>query len=107
MKTIWKFQLDEVARQILRLPRGARFLSAGTEGHAIFAWALLDTEEAAWGCYVAVHLVETGGRLDEEASACVYLSTVQLPTGTVYHVFVAREVASPVPGREADPEREP
>ncbi len=81
--TIWKFP----AGQTLRVPAGARWLSAQIQRGEVMAWAVVDPEAEAeeW----RIHQHGTGS--DAPSPDDVYLGTVQeFSWSLIWHVFAHR-----------------
>lgn len=80
MNAIWKY---EVGQEPIPMPLGARILHAHTQGGGIYVWALVDTTAPLKPRRVWV--MPTGREFN--AGSDVYIGTVHLPTGLVFHVF--------------------
>lgn len=59
MQTIWKFDLEPVARQVVNMPLGATILSIQTQDRSVKLWALVDDSEPRVGKRI-IHTVGTG-----------------------------------------------
>jgi hypothetical protein len=89
MTTIWKFPLEAIDRQIVRVPKGARALTAQMQGGQLCIWALVDTKNVDTGVGMPVYIHGTGHEVRLLAAFGRYLSTVQMDNGAlVFHVFV-------------------
>jgi len=85
MITIWKFPIENVNRQVLRVPKGIKPLTVEVQNGVPCLWATVDTE-AELGQAV-VRVVGTGHDA-EEVRFMDYLGTYQLRGGAlVFHVF--------------------
>lgn len=84
MKTIWKFSLDLVDRQVIDMPHGAQVLTVQKQSHALCLWAVVDTTAEREGRIFEIH--GTGNPMSEIDIKRLYVATVQqLPF--VWHVF--------------------
>lgn len=84
-RQIWKYALQITKRQSLTLPRGAEVLSAQNQNGVIMLWALVEPDNVK---ELRHFLIFGTGSLAEGFS--IYVSTVQLPNGEVWHVFEAK-----------------
>ena len=83
--TIWKFQLQVEDVQYINMPKGATFLSVGTQYEIPCVWAMVDPD--AERVMVPVHTMTTGSQ--DEVEGLRFLGTYQLLSGQfVGHVFV-------------------
>ncbi len=88
MKTIFKYELEcqSANTSVVKLPRGAIVLKAGTQKNDMFIWALVDDR------FDSVERVfEIFGTGTDMSSVKIdnrkYIDTVFLDCGLVYHVF--------------------
>lgn len=86
MKTIWKFPLEVVDKQILRMPMQAEHLSVQRQRDQICLWSLvdktLDMQE------YLVEVVGTGHPMPPGDRFRKYVGTVQVVGELVWHVFI-------------------
>lgn len=85
MSAIWKFPLLRMT-ETLRIPKGARFLSAQNQDDTLCAWFLVDPSAPVE--LVDFRIIGTGATFD--ASPLEYLATVQAGV-FVWHVFMGRK----------------
>lgn len=89
MSTIWKYDLEVTDTQVLRLPRGAEFLTVqyqfqGSRGCPRL-WALVDPEQPPEK--YTIYTFGTGHTI-ANAEGLSYIGTYQLMDGElVFHVF--------------------
>jgi len=87
MKQIWKYQLREEADILLRLPKGAKFLSVISQGDQPVMYALIDPNEARTEEWV-VMCVGTGRPIADDVSGGVFLGTVSTHDGVlIWHCW--------------------
>lgn len=85
MSAIWKFPLELVDTQTVRMPFGAKILSVQAQYNVPTLWALV--EESNMPEAVEVYIVGTGNPC--HVSADRFVGTVQTHHGSlVWHVFV-------------------
>lgn len=91
MKTIYKYEVLHLSNSLflaeVRMPKGAKVISAGAQGFDIVLWAYVDTEEAAET--VKFHVIPTGVELNFGLFKGDFIGTVQLDDGLVFHIFEA------------------
>ncbi len=94
MRTIFKYPLGIVDRQIVEIPRHSRILSVQMQNERICLWALVDPGEAMESVAIRVH--GTGHPLDDDIDGFDFTGTVQIPApnmpngSLVFHVFDKR-----------------
>jgi len=85
--TIWKFPLEVMDTQIIRLPIGAKILTVQMQNAVCNLWAIVDetiTEVESR----TINIYGTGFPLPEDVGT--YLNTFQMMSGgLVFHVFEA------------------
>lgn len=97
MRTIWKFSLDCVHKQSVRMPVDAQILTIQMQGHAMTLWALctpdLPTGERELRMY------GTGMDIPEPRMGR-YIATVQDTAGLVWHFFepIGQRIKPPTTG---------
>jgi len=82
---IFKYQLDLADEQIVRMPRGAKILTVQMQGFSPYLWAVVDITQPTEERWIATR--GTGHMFEGDPG--VYLGTVQLHNGLVFHVFDA------------------
>lgn len=87
--TIWKFPLRIASEQSVRMPRGARALTAQMQDNELYLWAVVDPDEPLES--VEVLVCGTGHQLPD-LDGWRYLATAQ-ETFYVWHVFVPSEAS--------------
>ena len=83
---IWKFPLEVVDKQLIKLPEGAEILSVQSQHGTPHIWALVDPEENK-GVERTFHIFNTGD--DVSPVERKFIGTYQLLSGEVYHLFEA------------------
>jgi hypothetical protein len=83
--TIYKYPLHVADEPVVRMPKGARILSAQAQHGALCVWAVVDTdqryEDRRFRVYGTGHPVDT-------PPSWAFIGTVQLTGGAlVFHVF--------------------
>ncbi len=86
MKTIYEYIMQETDMQTVLMPRGYDQLAIQCHNGRLTLWAMVDPAETRTDAEV-FRIVGTGHRF-EDADKCRYLSTVQMNTGLVWHVFL-------------------
>jgi hypothetical protein len=87
VSTIWKYGLEITDRQTLRMPAGARLLTAQHQHGRLNLWAEVDQSAETEDRTIAI--VGTGNPMPEGKAE--YLATVQAWVGhLVWHVFEVR-----------------
>jgi len=81
---IFKYPLQIIDRQILKLPVGARKLSVQNQGGFVCLWALVDPN--AEKRPVEIFIYGTGNPIDQDITRQLYIDTVQQGQ-FVWHVF--------------------
>lgn len=89
MKTIRKYQLSVIGRQVVPMPAGSVILSAAVQRETICLWAMVDPNTPPVGRVIVI--VGTGHEVPAGVAASDFLGTVQLSGGLVFHVFECRE----------------
>lgn len=83
MKSVWKYELEPSAQQVLTMPTGARVVHVRGEGRSIYLWAEVDSEAPATTRPFAI--VGTGHEVPPEH---VHLGTAFFATlELVFHVY--------------------
>ena len=86
MKRVFKYLLDVTDLQDVRLPQGAKILTAQMQGDQLCLWALVDQDALHLTEWRRIRIAGTGHEI--EADSIKYISTVQLHGGAlVYHIF--------------------
>ena len=85
MLTVYKYAIPFTDEFKLRLPAGAQPLSAGEQHGEIQMWALVDP--AAPSMERMFRLAGTGHPIDHAPGALLFVGTVQLRNGLVFHLF--------------------
>jgi len=84
MISIWKFALQTIDKQEIKMPVGAEILTVDIQNGKPCLWARVDTEELIETRQIAIH--GTGHELP--GSTRKYIGTYQLAGGTlIFHVF--------------------
>lgn len=78
---IWKFALV-LREQVVSMPEGAEIVSAGSQDGTLVVWAICNPARPRVQRKIAV--VGTGWPVPETG---VFIGTVQMTTGLVWHVF--------------------
>ena len=87
MKTIYKYELQIVERQLVGFPTGAIILSVKNQQDSLCLWALVDTEEELITCY-EIEIFGTGNPVYEnDKTFREFIDTCVMPNGLVWHVF--------------------
>lgn len=85
MQTIWKFPLELTDNPTVKMPRGARVLSAGVQDDRLMLWAFIPDTKAKTeerGFYIC----GTGGFVPDAIGDHPFIGTVQMGA-FVWHVF--------------------
>ena len=87
MRQVWKFPLLLAAEQLVRMPQGAKLLSAQTQNGQIQLWALVDpTYTERVNRMIAIR--GTGHDVEMALSVDKFIGTVQTSGGAlVWHLF--------------------
>lgn len=84
MKTIWKFKLDIIDVQAIKMPRAAELLTVQIGRDGTCLWALVDTE--ASNAHYEIQCVGTGNPTQPQLGR--YLGSTQYDYGhLVFHWF--------------------
>jgi len=86
-RTIHKFPLSLVERQIVEMPAGSEILSAQDQGGVVTLWALCDPRRGSGP--VEVTIIGTGHPVPADLGLFYYVGTVQ-QSSFVWHVFAKR-----------------
>lgn len=94
MKVIWKFELQTVDRQVIKMPLGSKILTVQTQNDVPVLWALVDTDMAPQEDKV-IDVYGTGNDVDFLSDGYIfpdtereYIGTYQLDGGSfIGHVF--------------------
>ena len=86
-KTIWKFQLETIDNQTLKMPVGAEILTVQTQFEKPCLWALVDPNAEKEDRFIEIFV--TGHAVSYDVSVEMkYIGTYQLHGGSlVFHVF--------------------
>jgi hypothetical protein len=84
MKTIFKYQLDVVDTQVLKLPKNADIFSAQFQGDQLCVWGLVDTEAELEDREFRIFGT---GQLFEVLGMFRFVDTAQHES-SVWHIFV-------------------
>lgn len=83
MNTIFKYTLEPMRKQYIKMPAGARILSVQGQHDKVAIWALVETGINEIRCFTTYI---TGAELPADPGT--YIGTAQLHNGaTVIHVF--------------------
>jgi hypothetical protein len=82
MKSVWKYQLDVVGRQMLQMPIGAKILHIGVQNEYPVIWAEVDTEA---GIEPRIFTIVTTGERYEAHTG--YVGTATIRDWFVAHIF--------------------
>lgn len=87
-KSIWKFQLETVDGQTLKMPKGANIFTVQTQNEIPCLWALVDPD--ADKEERIIEIFGTGHPINDEIDR-IYIGTYQLMKGSfIGHVFERR-----------------
>lgn len=81
---VWKWTLDDVGEQSLRLPQNAQILTIQIQNNKPQLWALVDTESPI---VIRHFLTYYTGVAMPDGDFGQYVGTYQLDNGLVFHVF--------------------
>jgi len=83
---VYKYKLEAVEQQYLKLPQGSRILKADAVEEELFIWALVDPEKTVEEHRI-IHVYPTG--VDVDYPDCLHhIDTVLMLNGAlVWHVF--------------------
>lgn len=84
MKTIYKYPIERNSES-LSMPKGARILSCQIQNGTPTIWALVDPDESPELRMIEVY--GTGHSINAGASQMVFIGTVQMNNGLVFHIF--------------------
>lgn len=88
MKTIYKYPIQVLDAQPVRIPAGAQILCVQTQQEQPCLWAMVNTDNAPEARHILTR--GTGQRLTEQEGR--YIGTYQLRGGAlVFHVFEATQ----------------
>ncbi len=91
MKTIWKYELQIIDRQILKIPFEAEILTVQVQYDTPVLWALVETDNQL--DEKIIEIIGTGNLIYQPEIGRVYIATFQLHKGGfIGHVF---EIAKP------------
>lgn len=86
MRTIYKYPLDITDAQTVQMPKSAAVLSVGVQGHTVYVWAAVDTDEPLVGRHFRI--AGTGNPFGWRAPSLRFIGTVMTHGGhLVWHVF--------------------
>ncbi len=84
MISIWKFNLQTIDKQEIKVPIGAELLTVQIQNGEPCLWARVDTDEMIEVRQIAIH--GTGHELPDTTRK--YIGTYQMANGTlIFHVF--------------------
>lgn len=88
-KTIWKYPLQLVDKQVIDMPYGAKLLTVQVQHEIPCVWVAVDQPEPIFKAPVTFWIVGTGRQIPMEAvTKSGYLGSFQLDGGhLVFHVF--------------------
>ncbi len=87
MKKIFKYKVEVLEHQLIKMPKGAFILSAHRQGDDIYIWAVVEIGLDDWED-VQIEVIGTGNAIvDREDGVRKFLGTVLMPNGYVWHVF--------------------
>lgn len=87
-QVIWKYKLEMKDRQELKLPRGAKLLSAIDQRGKVVLYALVDPDPKVPKMVRIIKMFGTGNQCDFADFQGTFLGTVKLVSGGfVIHVF--------------------
>lgn len=90
--TIWKYRLENVTSQTLKLPCGANILTVQEQGFSICLWVAVNPDEKRMVDRI-FHIVGTGQKA-QSLGDMNYITTLQQENGAfVWHVFETINVA--------------
>lgn len=81
MNLIYKYPILRVQKQEIELPFNSQILSFGHQENDMFIWAIVNTAHSKK--QEVFNLTGTGHELPDG----LYIGTVQLPNGLVFHLF--------------------
>lgn len=85
MTTVWKYPIEVKLRQRVRMPKGAKILTAQMQGEVLCLWAMVDPAELET-VERKIEVLGTGHAASD--GPATYLGTAQHPFGNlVWHVF--------------------
>jgi hypothetical protein len=84
MPVIWKYYVSFLSDTI-SMPEDAILLTVGREDSNIVLWAIVDPS----GPLVARKLIIIPTGFEEVPARTIYVGTVQMPDGLVWHIFDA------------------
>lgn len=85
MKAIWKFVLEQTDQHELQLSAGAQILSVAEQGGELMMWVMVDPEVPLLEPRV-IHILGTGHQ-HPNGTFGLYVGTVPMTSGLVWHVF--------------------
>lgn len=84
MERIYKYKLDIIDNQILRIPKGGVILSCQIQKDDMFLWVKINDSEIEVDRQIKI--IGTGNPIDE--TRLIFIDTVQMMGGDiVFHVF--------------------
>lgn len=84
MQTIWKFKLELGNRTKVTMPLGSRVISVSNQQNDLVIWALVTPNKLL--TTKTFRIAGTGHDLEEDEEM-VFIGTVQMPVGFVWHIF--------------------
>jgi hypothetical protein len=87
MRTVYKYRVPIDDTSVVELPRGAQVIRFGCQGNEIFLWAVVDPAEKETTKHI-YWIRGTGHPIPD--SLGVYICSVDLPNGLVFHIFDAK-----------------
>ena len=84
-RTIWKFEIPEAEKSIVKMPKGHTTLTAQQQYSTVKIWAVVDPTEDMVD--TTFYLIGTGNKMPEVANL-KYVGTIQSYAGSqVHHLF--------------------
>lgn len=83
---IWKFPLEVADQQKVKMPTGAKILTAQMQGDTCCLWALVDETRPRFEFEIRdIAIYGTGNPMPDEPGD--YIATFQIMGGLVFHAF--------------------
>lgn len=88
MKTIYKYQLQPLDRQLVPMPNGAQILTVQMQGEHPCVWAMVDIDKPV--VVREIRMYGTGHPIDHDPGR--YIGTIQMRGGQlIFHFFEVTE----------------
>ena len=84
--TIWKFELETIDNQTIKIPVGGEILTIQTQNGMPCLWALVDSNADKEDRFIEIYGTGHFIRQDENVNR-KYIGTYQLGGSLVFHVF--------------------